>query len=364
MKIDHIHFFVEDATCQRDWLVQHLGWTWVKQINCSDRTVEVLRYRDTVFVVSSPLTANSPVAEYLRQHPPGVADVAIEVPNLAATLHHLDTPPKPQKTISPLLSKLVSASQQQEPSAWARIKGWGGLQHTLIERQPLAKSAPTSVCPCVSKGIDHIVLNVPTGELEAAVKFYQCLFKLEKQQSFNIQTIQSGLRSQVLFAPASQLYFNINEPTSASSQIQTFLDANRGAGIQHIALQSEPIVPTVRTLRQRGLPLLSVPLAYYDQLQQRLQLGAIAPVQHQEWQQIVEQQILIDWQPKQPESLLLQIFSHPIFQGNHFFFEFIERRQAVQGFGEGNFLALYKAIEAAENSQQQYASAASPEGGN
>lgn len=349
MKIDHIHFFVEDAARQRDWLVQHLGWTWVKQVRFSDQTVEVLRYRDTLFVVSSPLTANSPVAKYLCHHPPGVADVAIEVPNLAATLHHLDTPLKSQQTVSPLLSELVSADQQQEPSAWVRIKGWGELCHTLIERQPLEKSYPA--CPFVSRGIDHIVLNVPTGELEAAVRFYQCLFNLQKQQSFNIQTTQSGLRSQVLFSPISKLYFNINEPTSANSQIQTFLDANHGAGIQHIALHSEPIVPTVRALRQRGLPLLSVPMAYYEQLQQRLQACAIAPLQHPEWQQIVDQQILIDWQKQQPESLLLQIFSHPIFQGNHFFFEFIERRQAVQGFGEGNFLALYKAIEAAEAGQ-------------
>ena len=349
MKIDHIHFFVEDAARQRDWLVQCLGWTWVQQIRSSDQTAEVLRYRDTLFVVSSPLTAKSPVAEYLRKHPPGVADVAIEVPDLAAILHHLDNTPKVSKPIPLPLAEFVNSGQRQEPSAWAKIRGWGGVCHTLIERQPLEKSYPTSLYPWGSGGIDHIVLNVPRGELEAAVEFYQRLFKLEKQQSFNIQTAQSGLRSQVLFSPASELYFNINEPTSANSQIQTFLDANCGAGIQHIALHSEPIVATVRTLRQRGLPLLSVPLAYYDQLKEQ---RAIAPVPHPEWQQIVEQQILIDWQPQHPESLLLQIFSHPVFQGNHFFFEFIERRQAVQGFGEGNFLALYKAIEAAETHQR------------
>lgn len=345
MKIDHIHFFVEDAVHQRDWFVQYLGWTPLKQATLPDRYLEILRYRDTFFVLSSPRTADGPVAEYLRTYAQGVADVAVEVSDLAATLSHLDT--KPQTALSPLLSQLVGLSQNATPSAWASIVGWGGLRHTLIER-PASKKSFQPSNTAAAKGIDHIVLNVSAGELESAVEFYQRIFNLQKQQSFNIQTSQSGLCSQVLFAPVSQLYFNINEPTSASSQIQTFLDANHGAGIQHIALHSDPIVPTVTTLRQRGLSLLSVPLTYYKQLKQRLYQCLAAPVQPAEWQQIVAQQILLDWQPKQPESLLLQIFSRPIFQDNHFFFEFIERRRAVKGFGEGNFLALYKAIEAAE----------------
>ena len=344
MKIDHIHFFVEDAARQRDWFIQYLGWTWVKQAILADQTIEILRYRDTLFVLSSPRTSSSVVADYLRHHPPGVADVAIAVDNLAATLDHLKAATQVQTIPSPVLSQLIDLNAPL--SAWASIGGWGSLRHTLIERQPNKSSLQKSKGSSTS--IDHIVLNVPTGELQPAAKFYQHLFKLQKQQSFNIQTQQSGLSSQVLFSSAGQLYFNINEPTSTNSQIQTFLDANRGAGIQHIALTSNPIVSTIKTLRQKGLSLLSVPLTYYDQVQQRLQMQPAVPIEYQEWQQIVEQQILIDWQPKQPESLLLQIFSQPIFKDNHFFFEFIERRQSVQGFGEGNFLALYKAIEIAE----------------
>lgn len=347
MKIDHIHFFVEDAAHQRDWFVRHLGWTPLTQATLPDRHLEVLRYRDTLFVLSSPRTADSPVADYLRTYAQGVADVAVEVSDLAATLHRLGISAKPQTALSPPLSQLVGLNQDASPSVWASICGWGGLRHTLVER-PASKKSFQSSNTTAAKGIDHIVLNVPAGELQAAVEFYQELFKLQKQQSFNIQTTQSGLCSQVLFAPDSQLYFNINEPTNISSQIQTFLNANHGAGIQHIALHSDPIVPTVATLRQRGLSLLAVPLTYYKQLKQRLYQCLTSPVQPSEWQQIVAQQILLDWQPKQPESLLLQIFSRPIFQDNHFFFEFIERRRAVKGFGEGNFLALYRAIEAME----------------
>ncbi|MEL6937015.1 MAG: VOC family protein [Cyanobacteria bacterium J06607_17] len=330
MKIDHIHFFVEDAAHQRNWFVTRLGWTFVKQATLLDRHLEVLRYRDTLFVLSSPRTSTSPVAQYLRTHGPGVADVAIEVENLAVILRRLEHHPnpkpqalgcrqnQPKTTTAAVLSQLASPNNNlgnagNPPLTWTTIAGWGGLCHTLIERRPLAASSPGG------SGLDHIVLNVPMGELQAAVTFYQTLFELQKQQSFNIQTEQSGLGSQVLFDPASQLYFNINQPTSANSQIQTFLDANRGAGIQHIALHSEPIVPTVTALRRRGVPLLSVPLTYYNQLQRRLQADRVDSVSPQEWQQIVKQQILIDWQPQKTRALLLQIFSQPIFQAPTFF---------------------------------------------
>ena len=373
MKIDHIHFFVEDAARQRNWFVNHLGWTSVKQATLCDRTLEILRYRDTLFVLSSPLTAASPVAQYLRNHAPGIANVAIQVENLAAVQHrlkhlfsHLCLPKgdiaqtnKPEKEPEPaaILSQLASLNgsglngfglngydgqdSAQRP-AWIDIAGWGGLSHTLIERRPSHSPLQPS---SQSKGIDHIVLNVPTGELQPAVDFYSCLFDLQKKQQFNIQTEQSGLNSQVLFDASSQLYFNINEPTSTRSQIQTFLDANRGAGIQHIALHSEPIVPTVTALRQRGVPLLSVPLTYYRQLQKRQQTCRISPIQTKEWQQIVEQQILLDWQPQQPESLLLQIFSQPIFSEPTFFLSLLSAVEPFKALVKVTFWLFTKQLK-------------------
>ncbi|MEO0349907.1 MAG: VOC family protein, partial [Cyanobacteria bacterium P01_A01_bin.15] len=346
MKIDHIHFFVEDAARQRNWFIKQLGWTFVKRATLCDRNLEILRYRDTLFALSSPRTATGPVAQYLRTHAPGVANVAIQVENLAAAQHRLGRLSHPrgsdfqnkesQTATAAILSQLVGLDGPAQLPAWANIAGWGGLSHTLIERRPRTVSTAGSMGTASQpQGIDHIVLNVPTGELQAAVEYYGCLFELQKQQRFNIQTEQSGLNSQVLFAPSSQLYFNINEPTSPRSQIQTFLDANRGAGIQHIALHSEPIVPTVTALRQRGVPLLSVPLTYYRQLQQRLRACRVNPVQASEWHQIVEQQILLDWQPKRPESLLLQIFSQPIFSEPTFFLSLLS--------GAGPFRALVRA---------------------
>ncbi|MDX2255202.1 MAG: VOC family protein [Pseudanabaenaceae cyanobacterium bins.39] len=362
MKIDHIHFFVEDARHDRDWFIQHMGWQQVGSAILSDRHVEILSYRHTYFVFSSPRDRHSPIGEYLRTHAPGVVDIAFAVTDLDRVMRHLgQIPPWVQDAssfvhagqvhddrllsyaaIAPMMQQFSMNQEQPKPNlpTWTCIQGAGGVRHTILEKRWEQLSAyPVGV-------IDHLVLNVPKDELLAAVEFYRCLLDLQPQQSFAIQTRRSGLHSQVLYSAEGHFYFNINEPTSPNSQIQQFLDINQGAGIQHIALQSAPIVKTVAGLRDRGLPLLTVPLTYYHQLSDRLEncqgVSGQIPV---EWQQIMEQKILVDWQPARPESLLLQIFSRPIFPKSLFFFEFIERRQAAQGFGEGNFLALYQAIE-------------------
>lgn len=363
MKIDHIHFFVEDAISQRNWFIQYLGWKSVRQVALPDRNLEILCYRDTYFVLSSPCSSDSPVAEYLRNHAPGVVDVAFVVKDLSIVLNHLERIPNlseettncktagklsfPSLQSLPALSEIAYATNQPKPDKWAYVSGWGGVSHLLIERSLLSRFANKI---SNNNAIDHIVLNVPAGELQYAVEFYENFLGLQKQQNFQIQTERSGLCSQVLYEPESQFYFNINEPTSVNSQIQDFLDVNHGAGIQHIALHSEPIVKTVPTLSQQGLPFLSVPIAYYQHLQKRIQECKILSMQIlHEWHQIVDHKILIDWKPDIPSSLLLQIFSLPIFPNSLFFFEFIERRQNVKGFGERNFLALYEAIEAELN---------------
>jgi 4-hydroxyphenylpyruvate dioxygenase len=368
MRIDHIHFFVEDAIRQREWFIRYMGWKSVRQVTLPDRDLEILSYRDTYFVLSSPRTDDSPVAQYLCNHTAGVVNVAFAVTDLSAMLDHLEGSIKfhdscigfanvgnisfPSLQMLPELSEIFDLEDHSPPHAWACVHGWGGVSHTIIERRSLGELVNRSGEPQHDHSvIDHVVLNVPSGELQKAVKFYQNFLGLEIHQNFQIQTERSGLHSQVMYEPEGKFYFNINEPTSANSQIQDFLNINRGAGIQHIALHSEPILKTVTTLQERGLPMLSVPLSYYHQLQNRLQIHqknhqkSSLQILH-EWVQIVEQKILIDWQIDKPESFLLQIFSRPVFPKSHFFFEFIERRQEVKGFGEGNFLALYQAIEA------------------
>ena len=197
--------------------------------------------------------------------------------------------------------------------------------------------------------IDHAVLNVATGDLERAVKWYQNTLGFQPQQNFEIKTNQSALRSRVMIHPNGNVQLPINEPGSANSQIQEFLDANCGSGIQHIALQTDRILQVVSELRSRGLPFLPVPSTYYSELRQQWE----SYLSSAEWEAIEVCQVLVDWQKDISEAMLLQIFTQPIFEQPTLFFELIERRKAwvkgqqiqAQGFGEGNFRALFEAIE-------------------
>ncbi|HEY9836158.1 MAG TPA: VOC family protein, partial [Vampirovibrionales bacterium] len=161
------------------------------------------------------------------------------------------------------------------------------------------------------------------------------------QQTFEIQTERSGLHSQVMIYPDSLIQFPINEPTSNTSQVQEFLELNRGPGIQHIALKTTNILGTVAQLRQKGVSFIDVPSTYYATLRQRLGFDE----ESAEWQEIQRKKILVDWHLDTPHSLLLQTFTQPIFEQPTFFFEVIERREEAAGFGEGNFQALFEAIE-------------------
>ncbi|MBD1216823.1 MAG: 4-hydroxyphenylpyruvate dioxygenase [Aphanizomenon flos-aquae Clear-A1] len=341
LQIDHIHFYVEDAQKWRDWFVYCLGFQVINNgifpsLSHHQKSLhtctEVVKSGTVCFLLSSPILPTSPVAEFLRQHPPGVADVAFAVDNVEALT---------AKAISNG-AKILQPLQNAGFCQYAKIAGWGGLNHTLMTRnQEKIAEVENSLYPAVT-AIDHLVLNVGVGELETAVNWYQKIFDFQPQQSFQIKTDRSGLHSQVMISPHGNIQLPINEPASPSSQIQEFLDVNRGAGIQHIALMIPDLVNAISRFRGAGLSFLSVPQNYYFQLQQRHKFS----LSTEELQAISDQEILVDWHEDAPlGQLLLQIFSQPIFSEPTFFFEFIERRSLARGFGEGNFLALFQAIE-------------------
>lgn len=357
MHIDHVHFYVEDAEAWRNWFVQVLGFKNIRHWSNANTHTELVQSEAISFRLSSPLTPESPVAQYLRHHPAGVADVAFQVANLDAMLAHATA-------IGTVILQPAQIDRSSGESVkTAQVQGWGDLKHTLVEKiTPLSSavelfwrnvstpvSIPQSSIPTPLSAIDHIVLNVGVGELEPTIAYYENLFGFQRQQAFSIRTDRSALCSQVLKHPNGAVQFPINEPASSGSQIQEFLDLNRGAGIQHIALQTPDAVETIAQLRQRGLPFLTVPSTYYDQLQQRSGF-LFSP---EELQGIQNQEILVDWKDENSQAALLQAFTQPIFEQPTFFFELIERRtywkhqrhQQAQGFGEGNFQALFEAIE-------------------
>ncbi|ACC82482.1 4-hydroxyphenylpyruvate dioxygenase [Nostoc punctiforme] len=351
MKIDRVHFYVEDAKIWRDWFVHHLGFQSVADRNSSFHTcTEVVKSGAVCFFLSSPLLPTSPVAEFLRKYPPGVADVAFAVEDVEAAIAQA------QKHGATILQPIQERQIGTAFLKCGKIAAWGGLTHTLIERSSVICPS-SSVTNTNDKGqmtndntftaIDHIVLNVAVGELDRAVAWYENILDFQPQQAFKIKTNRSALHSQVMVSHNGSVQLPINEPASKNSQIQEFLDVNRGPGIQHIALRTTNLVSAIAKFRASGLPLLSVPQTYYSQLKQRSGL-TLSPL---ELEAIAQQEILVDWQEytpvgtQQTAPLLLQIFTQPIFEQPTFFFEFIERRFQAQGFGEGNFRALFEAIE-------------------
>ncbi|MBE9014731.1 4-hydroxyphenylpyruvate dioxygenase [Chroococcidiopsidales cyanobacterium LEGE 13417] len=360
MKIDRIHFYVEDAKAWGDWFVSKLGFQTVASYSRDRYTdTEVVKSGFVCFALSSPRSHFSPVWQFLRHHPPGVADVAFVVEDLEAIV---------QRAIA-YGAKVLQPPQLQQGCKWSKISAWGSLTHTLIERRqektqkqkraeetegekitnhqlptthyPLPITNATQHALPSIMGIDHIVLNVAAGDLETAVAWYKEILGFRSQQAFTIQTDRSALHSQVMVSSNSCVQFPINQPASPNSQIQEFLDCNQGAGIQHIALKTSNIIEAIAQFRNNGVSFLSVPPTYYTQLQKRLRM----PISAAELQAIAQQQILVDWQDSHPEALLLQTFTQPIFSQPTFFFEIIERRSQAMGFGEGNFRALFEAIE-------------------
>ncbi len=345
MKIDHIHFYVEDAAQTSDWLIQKMGFQSSGQQVSEHTHTEVVSSGRVVFRVSSALDRTSPVAAYLANHPAGVADVAFLVEDLELILARID-----RLNIKVITDRALPNLDAHQIT----IQGWGDYQHTLISAdfQKFNNSLTnTSLPKSAVVDIDHVVLNVPQYQLATATQWYQGLFDFRVQQSFEIQTNYSGLYSKALIDKGGQVQFNINEPSTTNSQIQTFLDLHGGTGIQHVALQAQDIFQSVAQMRAQNLEFLPIPLIYYSNLRDRSQSIKNFPLLHQEWQKLEKMAVLLDWPENAATELLLQIFTQPVFDQPTFFFEIIERRGQAQGFGEGNFLALFEAIEQEESNK-------------
>jgi 4-hydroxyphenylpyruvate dioxygenase len=335
MEIDCIYFWVVDAARMRDLLVDRLGLEQLADRSNAHTIEYLVGNAHLLFSIASPLDSISPVVSYLNLHPSGVKDVSFRVSDLAEISCKVDR----------LGVKILASSTSQDRVQWLRIQGWGAIEHTIMQSASRHPELPNAALTETIVGIDHIVLNVAAGELELAVDWYRDLFDFQVQQTFDIQTKTSGLASKALVSSCGKIRFNINEPSSSNSQIQEFLDLNRGAGIQHIALQTHDLSTTIDKLQQQAMDFLPIPQTYYANLQNRARLERHQLLTDREWQQLERLQILMDWSAVTPEQILFQIFTPPIFEAPTFFFELIERRNRAKGFGQGNFQALFEAIE-------------------
>lgn len=182
--------------------------------------------------------------------------------------------------------------------------------------------------------IDHLTHNVHRGRMQEWAEFYERLFNFREVRYFDIEGKVTGVKSKAMTSPCGKIRIPINEEGSETSgQIQEYLDAYRGEGIQHIALGSNDIYRTVDGLRAANISLLDTIDTYYELVDRRV------PNHGEPLDELRKRKILIDGAP---DDLLLQIFTEN--QIGPIFFEIIQRK-GNQGFGEGNFKALFESIE-------------------
>ena len=187
-----------------------------------------------------------------------------------------------------------------------------------------------------SKGfhlVDHLTNNVDKGELQPLATFYKDVFGFEEVRYFDIRGKKTGLISYALRSPCGSFCIPINEGTEAKSQINEYLREYKGAGIQHIALLTPNLINSMEKVAATGIKTLDIDADYYDEVFERL------PNVTEDRAKIKELNLLVDGDE---EGYLLQIFTHNVI--GPIFFEFIQRKHHL-GFGEGNFGALFRAIE-------------------
>ncbi|MBE3561697.1 MAG: 4-hydroxyphenylpyruvate dioxygenase [Ktedonobacteraceae bacterium] len=346
---DHIEFYVGNAKQAAYYFSNAWGFIPIAyaglETGVRDRSSYVLEQGNVRFVITSPLVPEGALAEHVKLHGDGVKVIALRVDD--ATHAYREATSRGARGVQ----EPTPLKDDDGTVVLSSIATYGDTIHTFVERhayggiflpgyRPLPASVPRRARPAGLAAIDHIVGNVELGKMNEWVSFYERVMGFTQLIHFDDRTISteySALMSKVMQNGSGRIKFPINEPAPGrrKSQIEEFLDFYRGPGAQHIALNTDDIVTTVRNLMERGVDFLATPQTYYENVLERV--GKI----DEDLKDLAELGILVD---HDDEGYLLQIFSQPVVNRPTLFFEVIERKGA-KGFGEGNFKALFEALE-------------------
>src|SRR5690349_15109824 len=343
--IDHVELYVGNALQAAFYYVHAFGFREVAyaglETGTRDRASHVLQQGRIRLVLTGALHSDSPIAAHQHRHGDGVKVIALSVPDVDHAYREATT------RGATGVEEPHDVSDEHGTVRLATIKTYGETLHTFVGRsgytgaflpgyQAVDKGADTGML----LGIDHIVGNVELGHMNEWVKYYEDVFGMKEMIHFTdeaISTEYSALMSKVVTDGRGVVKFPLNEPAEGKrkSQIDEYLEFYEGAGAQHIAVPTRNIVKTVEEMTARGIEFLRTPDTYYEEVPERI--GEI----EESLEDLSRLGILVD---RDDEGYLLQIFTKPIGDRPTMFFEVIERHGA-RGFGEGNFKALFEAIE-------------------
>jgi 4-hydroxyphenylpyruvate dioxygenase len=302
------------------------------------RSKNVLRYKqgDIDFILN--MEPRGQAAEFRGAHGPSINAMAFRVRDAAAALRlAIERGAKEARgSIGPMELNIPV------------IEGIGGSHLYLVDRYGAQEIYDVDFVPIPgaqsreqSGGagltyIDHLTHNVNRGNMKTWADFYERVFNFREIRYFDIEGKVTGLISKAMTSPDGKIRIPLNESQDDKSQIEEFLHDYKGEGIQHVALGTGDIYDTVDRMRERGVKFQDTPDSYYEALDRRVAGHG------QDLERLRERRILVDGAPTQGQGLLLQIFTQNVV--GPCFFEIIQR-QGNEGFGEGNFKALFESLE-------------------
>ncbi|NUS39778.1 MAG: 4-hydroxyphenylpyruvate dioxygenase [Lysobacter sp.] len=315
------------GAAMRDYL-ERLGFTAVARHR--DRAITLFRQGGINFLLNE--TEGSFAATFAAAHGPSACGFAIRF----------------RKPVTEVLAHVVASGGEEVEAAGAvdtrKIKGIGDCMLYLVDDGRVDLYADYVPLPGVDqhpKGfgltfIDHLTHNLFLGNMQKWSDYYEKLFNFREIRYFDIKGAKTGLLSKAMTAPDGVVRIPLNESSDEKSQINEYLRTYNGEGIQHIALFTDDIYATVEAMRALDVEFLDTPDTYFDVIDQRV------PDHGEDVARLARNKILIDADMETKSRKLLQIFTQNAF--GPIFFEIIQRK-GNEGFGEGNFQALFESIE-------------------
>ncbi|XP_030074178.1 4-hydroxyphenylpyruvate dioxygenase-like [Microcaecilia unicolor] len=322
------------------------------ETNSRDMASHVVKQGKIIFVFVSALNpGNQKFGEHLVKHGDGVKDVAFEVEDCDFIVQ------KARERGAVIIKEPWIEEDKYGKVKLAVVQTYGDTTHTLVEKAdykglflpgyeaPLFKDPLLPKLPCSKLNfIDHVVGNQADDEMLPVVEWYQKNLLFHRFWSVDdkqVHTEFSSLRSTVLANYEETIKMPINEPAPGKriSQVQEYVDYYGGPGIQHVGLNTSDIISAITNLKERGMEFMAVSPKYYRMLREKLKTAKIQI--KEDLNKIEELNILVDYDEK---GYLLQIFTKPVQDRPTVFLEVIQRHNH-QGFGAGNFNALYQVLE-------------------
>lgn len=358
-RLDALHYYVRDLGRSRQFYTERLDFSVIAE--SAERLNEGGRQRSMIFQAgASRVVCSTPVGEggrahrYLERHPDGIGSLVFEVEDADRAFQLLEA-----RGGTPIAEVEATRFENGSFKTFVITTPFGDTTFRFVERkgevpvypgfEPVAAAGPSNALGFV--GFDHVTSNFET--MAPALLWCEHVLGFERFWDVQFHTEPergSGLRSVVMWDPRSGIKLANNEPfrpNFKASQINLFHEEHRGDGIQHVALAVQDIISAVRGMRKKGVPFMPTPHAYYEALPGRLDALGVSPIR-ESLSDLEELGILVDGDGA--NRYLLQIFlkdsaeTYGASEAGPFFYEVIQRA-GDQGFGAGNFRALFESIE-------------------